>query len=212
MPFLRRDRHRIVAFRQQLRWDERDLHRRWIPDCFREEADHVVEIDSRSETAVPPGGVTRAAAHRCPGLSFGDEPRMHRCSHQVELHRDQRIEVVVEGVAERRSEDDGPDWSGLVVIVHDLRVPRAEENAVHRLRFRQRCHVRIAIVIVTGVLVIEARQSRRRALQSVGVAHIPVGHQLLPVGIGRDQEDDVVAEEAQRLWVGSAHQLICRLD
>ena len=42
------------------------------------------------------------------------------------------------------------------------------------------------------------------------LAHVPVGDQLHAVGIGVDGEDDDVAQEAHRLFVGAADELIDR--
>ena len=69
----------------------------------------------------------------------------------------ERIEVVVERIAERRREQNSAGGSSLVVIVDDLRMPRAIENAVYRLRFRLRRHEGIAVVVVADVLLVETR-------------------------------------------------------
>ena len=212
VPLLRLNRHRQISLRQELVRHQGNFDRRGIADRFREKADHVVEIDGRPEPAVPPGGIARAAPHRRARLPLGDEPRMHRRSDQVELHRDERIVVVVERVAERRSEDHRPDRPRLVMVVHDLRIPGPEQNAVHRLRLGLRCHVGVTVVVVTGVLVVEPRQPRSRPLERVCLPHVPVGHQLLSIRIRGHQQDDVVAEESERLRIAFAHELVHHLN
>ena len=44
----------------------------------------------------------------------------------------------------------------------------------------------------------------------IRIAHVPVGDQLHAVGIGVDGQDDHVAQEAHRLFVGAADELIDR--
>ena len=74
-------------------------------------------------------------------------------------------------------------------------------------------HVEVAVVVVADVLLIEPRQAAGAALLlRSGVAHVPVGHQLHAVGIGVHGEDDHVAQEAHRLFVGLADELIDGLD
>ena len=46
---------------------------------------------------------------------------MHGGAHQLDAQRNQRIEIVIEGIAERRHEDHRAGRAGLVVVVHDLR-------------------------------------------------------------------------------------------
>ena len=61
------------------------------------------------------------------------------------------------------------------------------------------------------VFVVEARKAIHGSLERVGFAHVPVGHQLLAVGVGVDAEDDVVVQNAHGFRVSAAHQLIDRL-
>ena len=133
---------------------------------------------------------------------------MHRGSDEVQLHRHQRIEVVVEWIPERRGKNHRPNRSGLVMVIHDLRIPCSEQNAVHRLRFGLRRHVRVTVVVVAGVLVIKPRQPGSRTPESVRVAHVPVGHKVLPVRIRGHQQNDVVAKKPHRLRIVLAHQLV----
>ena len=65
-----------------------------------------------------------------PGLSFLDEALMHGGADGVDADDDEGVVEVVEGVAEGRHEDDGAGRAGLVVVVHDLRIPFAEQHAV----------------------------------------------------------------------------------
>src|SRR2546423_5219304 len=97
-----------------------------MPARFGKRAVLVVKTPLFPYPAVPPRRIVRSTPHRCAGLPLGDEPGMHRRADEIEFHWHQRIEVVVERIAERRSEDHRPDWTRLVVIVHDLGIPGAE--------------------------------------------------------------------------------------
>ncbi len=118
-----------------------------------------MEVRGGAQAAVPPCRVARPASHRRAGLPFLNEPAVHRRAHQIDSDGNERIEVVVERIAKRRSEDHCAGWSSLVVIVDDLRIPRAIENAVHSLSLGLRRHVRIAIVVVSRVLLIQPRHT-----------------------------------------------------
>lgn len=97
------------------------------------------------------------------------------------------------------------------MVVHDLRVPVPEHQVIDVLRLRQVRHERVAIVVVARVFVVEERNVHV-PLQRVRVLHVPVGHQLHAVGIGVHGEDDVILEDAHRLFVVAADQLVGRLD
>ena len=133
---------------------------------------------------------------------------MHRGPDEVQLHGHQRIEVIIEGIPERRRKNHRSDWSSLVMVIHDLRIPCPEQNAVHRLSLGLRRHVGVTVVVVADVLVIKPRQPSGRAPECIRVAHVPVGHQVLPVRIRGHQQNDVIAKKPQRLRIVSAHQLV----
>jgi hypothetical protein len=137
---------------------------------------------------------------------------MHGRPDEVQLHRDEWIEVVIEWVSERRREDHRPDRARLVMVVHDLRIPGPEQNAVHRLRLGLRCHVGVTVVVVTSILVVEPRQPRCRPLERIRLAHVPVRHQLLSVRICRHQQYDVVAEKPESFRIVATHQIVQHLN
>src|SRR5438445_13356887 len=58
-------------------------------------------------------------------LAFGREPRMDRRAHHVDAEHDERIEVVIERIAERRREEHRARRTRLVVVVHDDEIGRA---------------------------------------------------------------------------------------
>ncbi len=136
---------------------------------------------------------------------------MHRRADHVDADRDERIEVVVERIAERRREHHRTGRTGLVMVVDDLREPLEVLNPrdVHRLGLIQ--HVEVTIVVVTDVLLIETRDVHV-ALERVRVLHVPVRDELHPVRIRVNGQDDQVVQEAHRLRIGAADQLIRRLD
>ena len=71
--------------------------------------------------------------------------------------RNQRIEVVVERIAERWREHHRPDGSGLMMVVHDLREPLEIELVVDVGGFLHIGHVKVAIIVVADVLLPQAR-------------------------------------------------------
>ncbi len=196
MPGLRRDGKRLVAGRQLALGNERKLEGRGAADGFGEQSDHVVEISGGAKTAVVPGGIGRAAAHDGAGLAFGDEAAVHGRAHQFDEIRNQRIEIVIERIAERRREHHGAGGSGLVVVVHDLRKPLDEKLAIHVGRFLHVGHVEIAVVIVADVFLPQARDVLQGAFGGIGLAHVPVGNEFHAVRIGVCRENDDVVEDA----------------
>src|SRR5688500_20004637 len=90
--------------------------------------------------------------HCCPRLSLCYESVVHRGANQVETDRNERIEVVVERVAKRGSEQYGSARSRLMVVVDDVGEPRPIQHAVHRLRVGVRRRVRIGAVVGAHVL------------------------------------------------------------
>ena len=211
VPLLRRDRIRQIAARQVPSRHERNLHRRRAADRFGQQADHVVVVDRGAQAAVPPRRIARAAAHGRAGLAFDGEAVVHRRADQIDAERHQRIEHVVERIAERRREQHRAGRSGLMVVVHDLREPLHEQLPVHVLGFLQIRHVRIAVVVVARVFLVEPRHAGQRALQRILLAHVPVGDEIVAVGIGVRGENDDVAEEARGLGIVLADQLVDRL-
>ena len=212
MPHLRIDRQRQVTAPDLPVRDERDRERRRIADRLREQSDLVVEVRRRTQAAVPPRGVAGAAPHHRTALLLRNKTSVHRRAHEVNARDDQRMQVEVHRIAERRREHHRPGRAGLVVIVHDLRIPLGVHHAAHVARLGQRVHVRVTVVVVARVLLVEARNTAGAPAQRVGLAHVPVRHQLHAVGVGVRHEDDRVTQEALRFVVGAAHDLPRGLD
>ncbi len=209
VPRLRRHGRGQVAVRQLHRRHEGELDRRGVADDLGEQPDHVVEVHDRAQPAVPPRGVVREAAlagARHPAL---DQTRVHGRAHLLDLEGDERVEVVVEGVAEGRHEDHaaGLPEARLVVVVDDLWKPLPEHDPVHVRGLRHVRHEEVAVVVVTHVLVVDAGQVVQRARLLVRLAHVPVRDDLLAVGVGLHGEQDHVVEEAQGLLVRARHHL-----
>ena len=192
--------------------DVRNVHGRRAADGLGQQAQRVVEVRRRPQSAVPPGRVRRSAAHRHAGHAVGRKASVHRRAEQVDAEGNQRVEDEVERVAERRSEHHRAGGGGLMVVVDDLGKPLAVQDAIHVDRLGLRGHVEVAVVVVTRVLLIQTRQVRRHALRRVGLAHVPVGRQFLAVRIGVHEQHDHVAQDAQRLGVVATDELIRGLD
>ena len=211
VPDARRGRRGNVAARKLLRRDERNPLRRRVTDRLGQDADDALEVADRAQTTVPPRRVARARAHREARLAFLEEPLVHRRADHVESHHDHGIEVVVERVAERRREDHRAGGTGLVMVVHDDRMPLPEHEVIDVLRLVQIRHERITIVVVARVLVVQQRDVHV-ARERVVVLHVPVRDELHAVGIRVHGEDDVILEDALRLVVVAREELVGRLD
>ena len=133
---------------------------------------------------------------------------MHGRTHRFDTERDERIEVVIEGIAKRRHEDHGAGWSGLVMVVHDLRKPLEEHLTVHVRGLRHVRHVEIAVVVVADVVLKQERQPAQAALRRVLLAHVPIRYQLLAIRIRQHAENDVVVQQPHGLRIGAAHHLV----
>ncbi len=156
VPRLWLDRIRQVAAGQLPVGQQRDLDRRRVADRLGEQPDDVVEVGGGAQSAIPPGGIVRARSHRHAGLVFRNEPVVHRRTNQVQTRNDQRVEVVVGRIAERRCEHHRPRRTRLMMVVHDLRKPLDVHRPVHVLRLGLRRHVEIAIVVVADVLLVQS--------------------------------------------------------
>src|SRR5687768_1789967 len=168
LPRARRHRCHEIAARQLPLREEGNLDRRRIADRLREQPNHVVEVHRRPEPAIPPRGIVRASPRCGARLLLEHETIVHRRTDEVDAGDDEWIVEVVEGIAERRREQHRARRAGLMVIVHDLREPLAEQHARHVLRLGLRDHVEVTVVVVPDVFLIEARNARRRAFGLLG--------------------------------------------
>ena len=211
MPFLRRNRHWQASRAQLAIGHQRHANGRRIADRLGENADLIVEVAHGAHATVPPGAVVRACAEGEAGLVLEHEPMIQRSAHEVEARDHGRVEPVVGRIPIRRCRHDRARGAGLVVVVHDLRIPLHEQLLRHVARLGQRIHIRVAIVVVTGVLLVQARNVRIAA-QLIGLLHIPVRHELHAVRIGVRHENDAVVQDPHRLVVGAAGELVERFD
>ena len=78
---------------------------------------------------------------------------------QIDPGRDHGVVVVVERIPEGRRKKHGALRSSLVVVVHDLREPLVVEDTVDVLRFRLRGQIKIAVVVMTDVLLVQPRDA-----------------------------------------------------
>ena len=103
----------------------------------------------------------RAGPHHRARLSFGRQPRVDRGADRVDAERNQRIEVVVERIAERRREQHRAGRAGLMMVVHDRGEPLAIHHPVRVHALRHVHHVEVAVVVVADVLLVEPRDAAR---------------------------------------------------
>ena len=132
---------------------------------------------------------------------------MHRRPDHVDAGDHQRVDVVVVRIAERRRKHHRAGGPGLVMVVHDLRVPLAIHDPAHVRGLRQRVHVRVAVVVVPGVMVVEHRRPAAAAV----VLHVVIGLEVMTVRVGVRGQDDDVVQDAPRLLVVARDELIDRL-
>ncbi len=189
-------------------------HAAWrgVSGGLQQEPNLIVEIGRRPETAVPPGRVRRTAAGEHAVLLFHREPAVQRRAREREAEGDERIEAVVRRLAVRRDIHDRAAQIRLMVIDDDLRHPLAVQDAAHVDRLGLRPHVEIAVVVVARVLLIEARQVRQRSLARIGLAHVPVGDELVAVGIGVHGEHDHVAQDPLGFGIIRTDEVVDGLD
>ena len=160
-----------------------------------------MEIAGRAQAAIPPRRIARTGAHRGARFSLGEKALHHRCPQRIDAADHERINMVVERIPERRAEQDRAGGAGLVVVVNDVRKPIKIEDAVHVPRLGLRVGVEITVVIVADVLLVEARQTGESAFLRVRFAHVPVRAQVHAVGVGVNQEDNNIVEDAKRFGV-----------
>ena len=210
-PLLRCDRVGEIPVGYLALDDERNPHRRRAADRLCQDGDDVVKVAGVANPAVPPAVVRAAGCHRGAGLSLGRQPLVHVRAERLQAEDEQRVEIVVVGVALRRGPDDGAGRPALVVVVENLRQPVVVEDAVDVLRLGLSRREEVAVVVVADVLLIEPRQARGAALQRIRIPHVPIGDEVVAVRVGVDEEDDALVEEPQRLGVRPADHLVDHL-
>jgi hypothetical protein len=136
---------------------------------------------------------------------------VHGGAHKVYAERHEWIVVIVEGIAEGWRKQDCSGWSGLMMVVNNLRKPLVIENAVDCFRFRLRSHVEVTIVIVTYILLIKPRHTRSRPFCRIRFTHVPVGNQIHSVRVDANGQENHVFQEARGLSIVQANHLIDQL-
>ena len=123
MPLLRLDGEGLIAVRQLAVRQERNANGCRMANRFRQHTELVVEVPRRPHVAVEPRRVAGSRSHGGAGFALGRHAGVDGGSERLDPQWHQRIVDVVERVAERRREHDGARGPGLVVVVHDLRIP-----------------------------------------------------------------------------------------
>ncbi len=155
-----------------------------------------------AQPAVEPCRIRCARADGGAGLAFEEESLHHRRADSVDAVDRHGVAIVIGRVAERRAEQHRTRRAGLVVVVNDLRQPLAIHHAVHVLGFGLGVGVKVAVVVVADVFLVQPGQLAGPALRrNLGAIHVVVGAEVIAVGIGVDEEDDDVVEDAQRLRI-----------
>ena len=142
------------------------------------------------------------------GPALGHEPRRHRAAERSHRGAQGGVHVRLPGVEVGRDEHARAAPRHLMHVVDDLG-PEAVVHVAHgELGLRLREHVPVAVVVVTGVLLVE--HGRRRAL--VGGAHVlalPGGDEVGAVRVVRgDQQEHRLLEDPQHLGLVAARQAV----
>ena len=211
LPLLRRNREGQIAVRNLALQHQRDAHRRRVADGLGQDRDDVVEVAGVADAAIPPAVIRPARCHRRARLALAGQALVHVRAERLQAENQQRIEVVVVRIALRRRPDYGPGRPALVVVVENLRQPLVIQDAVDVLGLGLGRGEEVAVVVVADVVMVEARQPGGAPLQRIRVAHVPVGDELVAVGVGVHEQQDALVEEAQRFLVAAADHLVDRL-
>ncbi len=210
-PLLRRDGIREIRRRQLPLHHQRNAHRRRAPDHFREQGDGVVERRCIANAAVPPAVVRAAGAHRGAGFVLDSETRVHGRPQRLEAQHEQRVEIVVVRVTQRRRPEHRAGRPALVVVVEDLREPLVVQHTIDVLGLGLRGREEVAVVVVADVLLVQPRHAGETALLRHRAPHVPVGDEIVAVRVGVHEQHDDVVQQAQRLVVVAAHHLVDHL-
>ena len=88
---------------------------------------------------------------------------------------------------------------GLPLLIHDLR---------HILRLNQVKHKSVAVVVMTGILVIQPRR-RRAFVLCAEVFVVPVGHHNLAIRVeARHHQRDDVIQNTRRFLIGPGDLIV----
>ena len=209
---LRADRKRQIVFRKRLFRHKWNIDGSRVADRFRQQADLIMEVRTRAETAVPPRGIVRARTRRDAGLSFRCKAAVHGCAYLIKQRDDQRVEEEIERIAEGRSKHYRAGWPGLMVVVNNLREPLAVQDLVDRFGFRQCRHVEVPVIIVARVFVVKPGNAIGRTAGRLSLAHVPIRDKFHAVRIDEAVENDNVIQQSRRFRIRAARQLIDALD
>ena len=157
-------------------------------------------------------GVEAGAHMRGAGFPFGLELLGDQHPDGVHLARHQRVHPQADRLGEGGQPDPSREGRRLMVYVDDLRLPLPPRACDHaRLDHVQ--HIAVAVVVVPDVLLVELVQ-RAHLVRGANVLPVPVGDDLLPVGIDTRPEEDhrVVKDRLRARLVGLAQQVIRELD
>ena len=212
MPLLRRDWKRKAGRTQLTVRHERHTHWCWAANRFGQDADHVVEVRRRPQSAVPPRRIIRSCAKRQAWLVLQNETVIERGTNKIESRDNRGVKIIVGRIAIRRCSHNRARRAGLVMVVHDLRMPFDEHLTRHVGGLLQRVHEGVTIVIVARVLVVQTRNCAESPFQFVGLFHVPIGDLLHAVRICVYNEDDTVVENPFRLIIGEARELPKNFD
>ena len=152
-----------------------------------QDADHVVPIDRRAESPRPPVVIDRTVDDSRPAAAR--EFLRHVSADDHERVIDQRGNVGVLGIVKRRDEKPRAPVAHLVNVVDDRRAPVFVDQLGRVARLAKIQHEPVAVVVVTGVLLIDPRHPGpfpRPADRRL----IPIHDHVQAVGVGRGDEQE----------------------
>src|SRR5215472_8201058 len=146
-----------------------------------------------------------------PGLSLGGDLPCHGAAHEVDAGLDPRGHVGFPGIQIRRQKEPGARLALLVDIVNDLRVPDVVSLVYGHLGLDLSKGIPIAVVVVTGVVVIELRGAGSFAGGSQGLV-VPLFHDVNAIRVERrHQQDNAVVKDLASFRRAIRRQPVCNI-
>ena len=118
---------------------------------------------------------------------------------------------MIERVSVWRSCHNCSRWRGLVMIVDNLWQPFHILLLGSIDGFLHIVHKEIPIVVMTYIFLVHVRRSHIPFLDIL-TAHIPIGHDFMPIRIGMDHQNDHIIEDPHVFLIGSGQQIIYGRD
>ena len=168
-----------------------------------------MKVRRRAKTAVPPGVIERIGQD--PFEARGGHISGHLVTDQANLSEQKRRDMRIRRIVKRRHEESRPIRSLLMNVVHDFRKPFFPQQASDRFGLFQIEHEPVAIVVVTGIVMVKLGRLATFSRRAEGFP-VPVGNDVHAVGIRRrNQNKNHIVQDRQRVCVVGVRQVVSEL-